>query len=110
SVRLGHGLQQAPVIDRGGLRPRIQRPLGDRQRWVRNDQLGVDYALEPEPMAAMAAAVRRVEGEDPRLQLRHRRPTVQAGKALRKEHIAVRLLRCTDGTLVRALTISARML
>ncbi len=77
-IRLGDCLQQAAVIDRGCLRPRLQRALRDRERGIGDDQLRVDDTLEAEPVAALATAMRRVEREDPRLQLRHRGA---AGKA-----------------------------
>ena len=63
----------------------LQRPLRDRERWVGDDQLGIDDPLEAEPVAALAAAVRRVEGEDPRLQLGHRGAAFQASEALAEE-------------------------
>ena len=55
----------------------------DRDRvGIRDDQLGVDDPLEAEPVAALAGAVRRVEGEDPRLELGDRGAAVEAGEAL----------------------------
>ena len=88
-VRLGHRLQQPPVVHRRRLHPRLERALGDRERRVRNDQLGVDDPLETQSVALRAAAVRRVEREDPRLELRHGVPTVQAGEALgEQQHLA----------------------
>ena len=76
--RLGHLL----VVVGGAGRPGQDRPLVERQRRVGHDQLGVDLHLRPEAGAARAGAVRRVEGEHPRLELRHRRAAVQAGEAL----------------------------
>ncbi len=70
------------MVHRGRLRPRVERSLGDRQRRVGHDQLGVDDALEAEAVAALAGAVRRVEREDPRLDLRHRSAAVEAREAL----------------------------
>ena len=81
-VRLGDGLQQPPVVHRRGLRPGLERALRDRERRVGDDQLGVDHPLEAQAVAALAAAVRRVEREDPRLELRHRRAAVEAGELL----------------------------
>ena len=43
---------------------------------------GIDDPLEAEPVAALAGAVGRVEREDPRLDLRHRRAALEAGEAL----------------------------
>ena len=82
-VRLGDRLEQPPVIHRGRLRPRLERALGDRERRVGDDQLRVDHPLEAEPVAARAAAVRRVEREDPRLELGHRGAAVEAGERSR---------------------------
>ena len=65
--------------------PGLQRPLGQRQGRVGDDQLGVDHPLEAEPVAAVAGAVRRVEGEDPRLQLGDRGAAVEAGELLGEE-------------------------
>ena len=50
---------------------------------VGHDQLRIDLHLRPEAGAARAGAVRRVEGEHPRLQLRHRRAAVEAHEAVR---------------------------
>ena len=77
--RLGHLL----VVVRAARRPRQDRPVVQRQRRVRHDQLGVDLHLRAEPGAARAGAVRRVEREHPRLELRHRGAAVQAHEALR---------------------------
>jgi hypothetical protein len=71
-VRLGHRLQQPPVVRRRRLGPRQKGALRDRKRGVGDDQLRVDHPLKAEPVAALAAPVRRVEGEDPGLELRHR--------------------------------------
>src|SRR5581483_6230729 len=62
--------------------PGLKRALGERQGRIGHHQVGVDDALEAEPVAALAGAVRRVEGEDPRLELRDRGPAVEAGEAL----------------------------
>ena len=77
--RLGHLL----VVARAARRPRQDRAVVQRQRRVRDDQLGVDLHLRAEPGAARAGAVRRVEREHPRLQLRHRGAAVEAHEALR---------------------------
>ncbi len=88
-VRLRNRFEQPPVVERGRLRPRLQGPFGDRQRRVGDDQLGVDHPLEAEAVAALTAAVGRVEGEDPRLELGHRGAAVQAGELLAEDqHLA----------------------
>src|ERR1044072_3746416 len=53
-----------------------------RQGRVGHDQLRVDLALRSQAGAALARAVRRVEREDPRLELGHRRAALQAREAL----------------------------
>ena len=64
-------------------------PSRDRQRRVGHDQLGVDLHLRAQPGAALARAVRRVEREDPRLELDQRRPVLGAGEPLgEREHRA----------------------
>ncbi len=75
-------LRHLLVVARGARRPGQDRPLVERQRRVRDDQLRVDLHLRAEPRAARAGPVRGVEREHPRLELRHRRPAVQAHEAL----------------------------
>jgi hypothetical protein len=62
--------------------PGLQGALGEREGRVGDDQLGVDHPLEAEAVAAVAGAVGRVEGEDPRLQLRDRGAAAEAGELL----------------------------
>ena len=81
-VALGDRLRDLLVVGRRAARPRQDRALVDRQRRVGHHQLRVDLHLRPEPGAARAGAVRRVEREDPRLELRHRDAAVQAREAL----------------------------
>ena len=82
AVVLGDRLDQPlPVAGVAGA-PGLQRALGQRQRRVGDDQLGIDHPLEAEPVAALAGAVGRVEGEDPRLELGDRGAAVEAGEAL----------------------------
>ncbi len=76
-------LRHLLVVVRGARGPRQDGPVVQRQRRVRHDQLGIDLHLRAEPRAARAGAVRRVEREHPRLQLRHRGAAVQAHEALR---------------------------
>ena len=90
-VALGDRLRDLVVVRRRAARPRQDRALADRQRRVGHHQLGVDLHLRAEPRAARARAVRRVEGEDPRLELGHRDAAVQAREALaEREHPARR--------------------
>ena len=77
------------MVHRRRLRPRLERALGDRERRVGDDQLRIDHPLEAEAVAARAAAVRGVEGEDPRLELGHRRAAVEARELLAEhQHLA----------------------
>ncbi len=78
-------LEQGPVVAGGGAHPARERALGDRQRRVRDAELRIDDALVAEPMAALAGAVGRVEGEDPRLDLGHRGAAVEAGELLAED-------------------------
>jgi hypothetical protein len=64
--RLDHVLVEARTADR----PRNERAVGDRERGVRDEQVRVDLELRAQAGAARTGAVRRVEGEDPRLELR----------------------------------------
>src|SRR3954453_1722620 len=86
--RLDHGLVEA-----GGAahRPRHERTVVDRERWVGNEQVRVDLLLRAEAGAARAGAVRRVEGEDPRLELRQRDAVVGAGEVLGEDELLAAL-------------------
>ncbi len=84
-VGLGHRLDDPLPIARMAEAPWLQRALLERERRIGDDQLGVDDPLEAESVAALAGAVRRVEGEDPRLQLGDRGAAAEAGEALRKQ-------------------------
>ena len=64
--RLDDGLVETRVPDR----PRNERALRDRERRIRHEQVRIDLLLRAEPGAARARAVRGVEREDARLQLR----------------------------------------
>ena len=79
---VGDGRRHLLVVVRGAGRPGQDRPLGQRQRRVGHDQLGIDLHLRPQAGAARAGAVGRVEGEDARLELGHRGAAVQAREAL----------------------------
>ncbi len=88
-VGLGdRGDQPAPVGGNAAV-PRLQGTLAQRQGRVGDDQLGVDHFLEAEAVAAVAGAVGRVEGEDPRLQLGDRGAAVEAGELLREEQLGL---------------------
>ena len=69
--------------------PGQDRALVDRQRRVHHE-VRVDLHLGAEAGAPRTRAVRRVEREDPRLQLRHRRAAFQAGELLREDEGAGR--------------------
>ena len=56
--------------------------LGERHRRIGDEQVGVDLLLGAEARAARTGAVRRVEGEDARLELRQRDAVLGAGEAL----------------------------
>ena len=56
--------------------------LCERQRRVGDEQVRIDLLLRAEPGAARAGAVRRVEGEDARLELRQRDAVLRAREAL----------------------------
>ena len=90
-VLLGDRLGDLLVVVRRRVRPRQQRALADRQRRVGHHEVGVDLHLRAEAGAALARAVRRVEREDPRLELRHRGAARQAGEALgERPHVSAR--------------------
>ena len=83
-VALGQSGGHLVVVAGVAHRPRRERALRDRQLGVRHDQLRIDLELRAQAGAARAGALRRVEREDPRLELRHRRPALQAGELLRE--------------------------
>ncbi len=79
---LDHRLVEA---GRAAERPRDERAVVERERRIRDDEIRVDLLLRAESGAARAGAVRRVEREDARLQLRERDAVVGAGEVLREE-------------------------
>ena len=81
--RLDHGLVEA----RPAHRPGNERPVADRERAIRNQQVGVDLLLVSEPGAARARAVRRVEREDARLELGEPDAVLRAGESLRERQL-----------------------
>ncbi len=106
SVRSHHGLDEVDLVAvadrlddrvvevrRPAERPRHERAVGDRERRIGDEQVGVDLLLVAEPGAARAGAVRRVEREDPRLELgqpdaveRAREP-LREGQRLAVDHV-----------------------
>ena len=89
-VALGDRLDDRLVVARAPHRPGDERALGDGEARVGDEQVGVDLLLRAEAGAARAGAVRRVEGEDARLQLRQADPVLGAGEALGERHAARR--------------------
>ena len=89
AVGLGDRLGQLLVVVRRAVRPRQQRSRVDREIRIRHHELRVDLHLRAQAGAARARAVRRVEREDPRLELGHRGPATQAREALGEEHRAL---------------------
>ena len=76
--RLDHRFVEVRVADR----PRDERALRDRERRIGHEQIRVDLLLRAEPGAPRARAVRRVEREDPRLELGERDAVLGAGEPL----------------------------
>ena len=82
----GDGVDHRVVeAGRSAERPRNERPFADRERRVGDEQVGVDLLLRAEAGAARAGAVRRVEGEDPRLQLGQRDAVLGAREVLAEQ-------------------------
>ena len=82
AVLVGDRAEQPLEVLAAEPRPRRDRALGDAQVVVGDDELGVDLEAGPEPVAALARAVRRVEREVPRRQLLERQAAVRAGEVL----------------------------
>ena len=85
-VALGDGLDHGVVEALAPDRPRDERPFLDREGRVRDEQVGVDLELGAEPRATRARSVRRVEGEDPRLELGERDAVLGAREVLGERH------------------------
>ena len=79
---VGDPLDDGLVEARAACRPGDERALADRKRRVGDEQIGVDLLLRAEPRAPRARAVRRVEREDPRLELREADAVLGAREAL----------------------------
>ena len=89
-VAVGDRLDRGLVEPLAAERPRDERALLDRQARVRHEQVGVDLELRAEPRAPRAGAVRRVEREDPRLELGQRDAVLGAREVLAvEERLAV---------------------
>ena len=67
---VGDPLDDGLVEARAARRPRDERALADRERRIGDEEVGVDLLLRAEAGAAGTGPVRRVEREDPRLELR----------------------------------------
>ncbi len=91
-VLIGDGGDQPPPVGGDAAIPGLKGALLERERRVGDDQLGVDHPLEAEPVAALAGAVRRVEGEDPRLQLGDRGAAAEAGELLGEDQVRALLV------------------
>ena len=81
-VAVGDRLDDRLVEARVAERPGHERALADRERRVGHEQVGVDLLLRAEAGAARAGAVRRVEAEDARLELRQADAVLGAGEVL----------------------------
>ncbi len=89
-VALGDRLDDRLVVARAPHRPGDERALGDREAGIGNEQVGIDLLLRAEAGAARAGAVRRVEGEDARLELGKPDAVLGTGEALReRQRLAV---------------------
>ncbi len=91
---LGQRLQRLLVVGRGAARlgPGIDRALLEAQRRVRHDQVGLEAQLGAEPVALGAGAGRRVEREQPRLDLVDGEARHRAGEPRREDDALVRLV------------------
>ena len=98
-VILGHRLDQSLPVARMTDSPGLQRALRQRQGRIRHDELRIDHPLEAKSVAALAGAVRRVEGEDARLELRDRGAAVEAGEPLAEGEAVGHSLRQLAGAL-----------
>ena len=90
AVVLGQRLQRLPEIGRLLPRPGGERALHQAQALVRHDQPLVEEQLGTQAAAIRAGAERRVEREQPRLDLRDRKTRNGAGELFR-EHRALGL-------------------
>ena len=84
-VAVGDRLDHRLVEPLPAERPGHECALLDREARVRDEQVGIDLELRAEPRAPRARAVRRVEGEDPRLELGQRDAVLRAREVLAEE-------------------------
>ena len=87
---VGDPLDDRLVEARAARRPGDERALGDRERRIGDEQVGVDLLLRTEARAARAGAVRRVEREDARLELRQADAVLGAGELLGERQLLAR--------------------
>ena len=83
-VMLGDGLDGLQEVGRLTLAPRRQRPVSECQRRVGHHQPLVEEELRTEPVALRARPERRVEREQPRLDLGDGETRHRAGELLRE--------------------------
>ena len=89
AVALGDRLDQLLVVGGAVRGPGRERALADGQRRIGDDQVGVDLHLRAEAGAPVARTVRRVEREDPRLELGDRGAVLRACELLGEGEHAV---------------------
>ena len=82
---LGDALQRLHVILARRIGPRRDRPFGERQPVVRHHHLRIEEHLYAQPVAGRAGALRRVEGEQPGLDLLDAEARDGAGEARRED-------------------------
>ena len=66
--------------------PGMDGALGERQIFIRDDQVGVDFQLETQSGALRTGAVGSVEAEGARLDFPEADSAVNAGEVLGEEH------------------------
>src|SRR5581483_8919085 len=91
SVALRDRLRELVVVVRSAHRPRRDRALADRERGIRDHEVRVDLHLRAQAGAAWTRPVRRVEREDPRLELGEARTVDRTGELLAEQERLARL-------------------
>ena len=101
----GEGAEDLHVIRAGrvGARPGHDRALLDAEILVGDDQVRIEELLLAEPVAARAGALRRVEAEQARLDLRDGEAADRAGELLGEDDPALGGVGGEDRALVRFL-------